>query len=137
MGRPTKLTDELKAACLAYVQDYEMHNHAVPSVAGMAVVVGVARGTLYRWASENTEFKDILDAVNEMQEFQALNGGLTNTFNAQIVKLLLGKHGYHDKVDSDLKSSDGSMTPKTMDASALSDNTLEELMRARRAESDK
>ena len=36
-----------------------------------------------------------------MQEFKAMNGGLTNTFNAQIVKLLLGKHGYHDKVDSD------------------------------------
>jgi len=112
MARPTKMTEELKSACLAYVQDYEMHGHAVPSVAGMAVVVGVARGTLHRWASENTEFSDILDAVNEMQEFKAMNGGLTNTFNAQIVKLLLGKHGYHDKMDADLSSRDGTMSPK-------------------------
>jgi len=106
------MTEELKAACLAYVQDYEMHGHAVPSVAGMAVVVGVSRSTLYRWAEENSEFQDILDAVNEMQEFKAMNGGLTNTFNAQIVKLLLGKHGYHDKMDADLSSRDGTMTPK-------------------------
>lgn len=112
MARPTKLTPELKAACLDYVRDYETHGHAVPSVAGLAVVVGVARGTLHRWASENDEFSDILSAVNEMQEFQALNGGLTNSFNAQIVKLLLGKHGYHDKVDSDLSSKDGTMSPQ-------------------------
>ena len=49
----------------------------------------------------------------------------------------LKNFGWADKTELAHTSPDGSMTPKTMDASALSDNTLEELMRARRAESDK
>jgi len=37
--------------------------------------------------------------------------GLGGTMNAQITKLVLGKHGYSDKVEQDLTTSDGSMKP--------------------------
>lgn len=43
---------------------------------------------------------------------------------------------WRDKRDIDHSSSDGSMTPKALDASNLSDAALKELMNARRAESN-
>lgn len=46
----------------------------------------------------------------------------------------LKNFGWADKTELAHTSPDGSMTPKAVDASTLSDATLEELMRARRAE---
>ena len=40
-----------------------------------------------------------------------LANGLNNTFNSAITKLVLGKHGYHDKMEQDITSSDESMKP--------------------------
>ena len=37
-----------------------------------------------------------------MQENRLLNGGLAGEFNASITKLLLYKHGYHEKAEFDL-----------------------------------
>jgi hypothetical protein len=44
-----------------------------------------------------------------------VNKGLNNTFNAAITKLVLGKHGFHDKMDQDLTSSDKSMQPNVIE----------------------
>jgi len=41
----------------------------------------------------------------------AMDGGLGGDMNANLVKLLMGKHGLSDKVDT--TSSDGSMSPVT------------------------
>ena len=46
-----------------------------------------------------------------MQQLTLINGGLNNTFNSAITKLVLGKHGFHDKMEQDISSSDGSMKP--------------------------
>lgn len=99
MARPTKKTPELIEAAREYLEDYETHGHVIPSIVGMAKVLGVARSTLYDWAGDENddEFSDILEQCNEYQEFQLLNKGLNDTFNASITKLCLGKHGYHDK----------------------------------------
>ena len=40
-----------------------------------------------------------------------MQNGLNNTFNSAITKLVLGKHGFHDKMEQDISSSDGSMKP--------------------------
>jgi len=53
------------------------------------------------WASEGKgEFSDILEAINEKQELVTFNGSLLGDLNPTIAKLLLGKHGYHDKQDT-------------------------------------
>ncbi len=97
-GRPTKLTDELLEIARAYPDTFrEEHKHTIPSAVGLARVLGISRSTLYNWADENAEFLDILDNVNTQQEMELLNNGLGGAFNAQITKLVLGKHGYHDK----------------------------------------
>lgn len=115
MARPTKYTPELLEAARAYLVNYEDHDHAFPSAVGLADVLEIGETTLYRWADEEgkEEFREILDAVNRKQQLVAWNKGLKGEYNPTLVKLLLGKHGYHDKVDQALTSPDGSMTPVT------------------------
>jgi len=42
-------------------------------------------------------FSHILDNINKKQEQVLLKNGLNNQFNSNITKLVLGKHGYHDR----------------------------------------
>lgn len=99
MARPTKKTKALVKSARQYLDSFEIHGHAIPSIVGMARIIGVARSTLYAWADDedDDEFSDILEQCNEYQEFELLNNGLKDNFNASITKLCLGKHGYHDK----------------------------------------
>jgi len=97
-GRPTKLTKEVIQQAWDYVDGFETHGHAVPSVVGLCKVINRARSTVYAWAEEeNNDFSDILRAINENQELVTFNRALTGDYNASIAKLLLGKHGYSDK----------------------------------------
>lgn len=63
--------------------------------------MGVSRSTIYRWTREpgKEEFRDMLERILGAQELVLWNKGLTGEFNPAITKLLLGKHGYHDKQD--------------------------------------
>ena len=108
-GRPTKYTPELIAKAKAYLIDYESLGDAVPNHAGMAFELEVSRGTLYDWARdpEKSEFSNILERCNQTQERLLLSGGLASTLNGNIVKLMLGKHGYHDKQQTELTGANG------------------------------
>ena len=108
-GRPSKLNPAMKQAALDYLEDYnDKHEHIIPSVVGMAVVLGVAKSTLYKWAEdESTGFSDTLAKCNDQQELKLINGGLANTFNATIVKLALANHGYSDKQQTELTGANG------------------------------
>jgi hypothetical protein len=41
------------------------------------------------------------------QEFHLINKSLNSDINTTISKLILGKHGYHDKTDSTVSAPDG------------------------------
>lgn len=103
-GRPTDYNQDIVEAAWKYLNDYsEVHGHAIPSIVGMCKVLKRGKSTIYDWANdENKDFSDILAACNELQELALLNGGLDGTLNSNIVKLTLGKHGYHDKQDTNL-----------------------------------
>jgi len=98
-GRPTKYTDELIAAALEYITSYKMYGDEFPSVVGLAHALDVGRRTLYQWADSYENFKHILETIKSEQERILLNSGLRGDFNSAITKLVLGKHGYHDKQD--------------------------------------
>ena len=117
MARPTKLTDEVREKALDYAAGgwrFE-DGHNIPSVVGLAMVLGVSKSTLYLWEEKDAEFSDILRRIVSSQEFTLLNNGLSGDFNAAITKLVLGKHGYHDKQETDVTSSDGSMKPTVIE----------------------
>lgn len=108
-GRPTKYTTELNQKAKDYLLNYETeHEHPLPSAVGMAVAIGIAKSTLYKWASEDKgDFSDTLAQCNSQQELALIHKGLTNTFNPTIVKLALANHGYSDKVDNTLSAPGG------------------------------
>lgn len=113
-GRPKTYKPEMVDKARNYIADHESFDDPVPTVAGLACVLGVVRDTCYAWANdpEKPEFSDILNELAQKQERVLVRNGLIGGFNAPITKMMLTKHGYSDKVENDHTSSDGSMTPK-------------------------
>lgn len=108
MARPTDHSKEVEKKAWDYVDNYEDHGHAFPSVVGLCKVLNRGKSTLYDWAGDESKgFSDILAAIKENQELVTFNKAMTGEYNATIAKLLLGKHGYHDKQDSTLSGVDG------------------------------
>ena len=106
MARPTDYNAELLQKTKDYVDGgWKEAGDAIPSVAGLADDLDIARSTIYLWASQEDkkEFSDILDKILSRQERTLLNKGLTNEFNSNIVKLALGKHGYKDQSEQEIK----------------------------------
>jgi len=117
IGRPSKLTQEMVDKAAAYmVYDYANVEDAVPSVAGLAIYLGVNKSTLYEFTRVDSElgrdFSVTLTAIKEKQEKMLISGGLKSTYNSTIVKLMMANHGYSDKIEQDITSSDGTMTPQ-------------------------
>ncbi len=103
-GRLTKYTGELVEKAYAYLENYEECGDEFPSHVGLALEIDVSRETLYAWAKDETKvFSDILDKCNSMQERILLNKGISGVFNSNITKLVLGKHGYHEKHDNNIE----------------------------------
>lgn len=101
-GRPTKYTPEFLKIAKEYLGNYESkHEHAIPSVAGLAEISNIRRETLHVWSNEEgkEEFSNILGNILAKQERLLIGSGLKGVFNSAITKLVLGKHGYHDKQD--------------------------------------
>lgn len=113
-GRPTDYTPELVEKAWAYVDGgWKDAGDKVPSVAGLACQIGVRRETCHVWShDEDKDFSNILKAIAEQQERELINNGLDGSFTAPITKMMLSKHGYSDRIESDIRSGDGSMTPK-------------------------
>mgnify|MGYP003653162388 CR=1 FL=1 len=129
IGRPSKLTPEVLALTLAYVSGGflgEPTNEVVPTIAGLACVLGVARKTIRQWADRKiddslqddsdeyakllNDFSTTVEGLQAKQEFLIARGGLIGDFNPTIAKLMLGNHGYSDKgeLDNRLQNPDGS-----------------------------
>ena len=113
-GRPTKYTPELLIAAHDYIDNWvptpeDVIPEIMPSHVGLADHLDIRRETLYLWAKdhEKEEFINILDKVLRKQEKLLLANGLNKTFDSGISKLVLGKHGYHEKVDSTLSAPGG------------------------------
>lgn len=72
----------------------------IPTKGGLARYLGVARETLYDWASKYPEFSDIMEDLGAEQEERLINNGLSGTYNQTITKVLITKHGYREGVDN-------------------------------------
>lgn len=114
VGRPSLLTPELKAKAREYLFGYEEQGDVIPSTAGLACWLGISKSSVHLYAQQDSDFSDTLDAIHAKQETLTLNKGMTGDFNSTIAKLVLANHGYSDKVQQDVTSSDGSMSPVTV-----------------------
>jgi len=103
-GTPTKYNQEKQKIADKYVDDYESYEDAIPSVCGLACVLGVCEKTIYNWGEKHPDFLQTLDRIQTKQKKVTLNKGLTNEFQPTIAKLVLANHGLHDKQDIDQKT---------------------------------
>ena len=110
MGRPTKYNEEIQDKADEYLTEYKIDS-VVPSAIGLSLYLDISDSTLYDWGRKHKDFSLTLEKIKKKQATELINKGLTSEFNPTIVKLMLHNHGYSDKVEQDLKSSDGSMKP--------------------------
>ena len=108
-GRPTTYTDEINEQAKDYLVNYQdEYGHPLPSIAGMSSVLNVPKSTLYQWAEDGRgDISDTLERCQTIQELNLVNKGLTNDFNATIVKLALANHGYSEKSTRELTGANG------------------------------
>jgi hypothetical protein len=106
-GRPKELNDALIDKADEYLNGGYMAAEEVPTIAGLALYIDKRRSTVYEWAKENERFSDILGKIMAKQERELLNGSLKGDYNATISKLMLTKHGYSDKVESEISGPGG------------------------------
>jgi len=106
MGRPTLYGTEIIAKSQEYLENYHLYEELIPSQAGLALHVGVSRETLRKWGkdADKSEFIGILERIQAKQEVLLVSKGLGGEFNSNICKLVMGKHGYHDKQDLESQS---------------------------------
>ena len=108
-GRPTKYTEELLEKAEKYIDSFEDYEHAFPSHIGLAEVLDISTETLYQWEKdpEKKVFSDMLGKIKQKQHNIAWSRGMTGEYNANLVKLLLTKHGYSDKNEHELYGKGG------------------------------
>ena len=112
-GRPATYEAAMVGQSREYIEQHEAFDDPVPTVAGLACVLGVTRKTVYEWSKDpkKPEFSDILEELAQKQERVLIKNGLLGAFNAPISKMMLTKHGYSDRLESDHTSSDGAFRP--------------------------
>lgn len=109
MARPTKYSKELLEKAEEYLDTYESIGDVIPSVEGLSLFLEVGRRTIYDWQKQEgkEEFSHILGQINAKQHQVLINKGLSNDFNSAIAKLVLGKHGYSEKNQTEISGPDG------------------------------
>lgn len=102
-GRPDKINKAYVDRANEWLDKrlWEQDNRVVPTVEGLARYLGIARVQMY----EAPELKYTLERLQTLQSEMVISGGLDNTFNASIAKLILSaKHGYVERSQQDITS---------------------------------
>lgn len=109
MGRPTIYSQELLEKAVSYIVRYEEYGDEIPSNVGLALHLGISQRILNYWANDEDkkDFLHILDCIQSKQQQVLINKGLNGDFNSNICKLVLGKHGFHDKQETELSGPGG------------------------------
>lgn len=103
-GRPTDYKPEMLVVAREYVGGgwQKIMKDVVPTVAGLAIALGVSRDTIYDWAKQEDkhEFSDIVADLQSIQERLLVSNGLNGHYNSTITKLILSsKHGYAERTE--------------------------------------
>ncbi len=103
VGRPSIYGPDILEKAKEYLVCYRDLGHEIPSNSGLAFYLGVGRQTIYDWCKDDNkkEFSYIVERLQQKQEIDLVSNGLNGTYNSNISKLILGKHGYSDKQEID------------------------------------
>ena len=67
-GRLTKYKPEYVQFVEGYLENYFTHQHAFPSIVGLAYLLSVHEQTITNWAKEFPEFGEMIEKVRQKQE---------------------------------------------------------------------
>lgn len=135
-GRPTDYTPEIVEKAKKYlkwcVDEVISENRVkvnIPSIEWLSVDIGVNRDTIYQWENEEgkEEFSDIIMKIRAEQANRLLNNGLSWTYNPTIAKLMLTKHWYSDKQETENKNLNIETTPQEL--ASMTDEQLQALLK--------
>ena len=73
----------------------------LPSIEGLAFYLCIARVTVYDWEKRYPEFAALVDQIRNIQADRLINNGLSGDYNSTIAKVILTKHGYVDKTETE------------------------------------
>jgi hypothetical protein len=105
-GRPTKYSEQILIDTRNYIDNHLDFDDLVPSIAGLSCAIDIAQSTIRDWATHEGKavFSGMLGKILSKQERMLLSGGLSSSMNSTIVKLMLSKHDYSDKLEQDITS---------------------------------
>ena len=117
-GRPTKLTQELIEKAKTYlatcsVTPIETEKGSIsyvdvklPKVVSLALYLDISKSTVYEWCQGeddlSKQFSDIVKEVESKQEEMLIDKGLGGLFQPKTTGMLLSKHGYSEKTETDI-----------------------------------
>lgn len=119
-GRPTKYSDEVLEGAKDYLKNFRELGDMIPSVVGLADELCVTPKTLYNWSEKHPDFLHMLERINSKQHRTLLSGGLSGEMNSNITKLVLAKHDYSDKTQTDVTSGGESIVPTGLQRTLVS-----------------
>jgi hypothetical protein len=98
-GRPSDYNDKTVDKVVEYLETYRELDQVIPTIMGLARFLGVTTQTLHEWKQheDKKEFSSVLRQLMDLQGESLINKGITGEFNSTIAKLILTKHGYHEK----------------------------------------
>jgi len=78
----------------------------IPTIEGLAFFLKIHKDTIYEWRKEvdKKEFSELIEDLLAKQADQLINKGLSGDYSPVIAKVLLTKHGYADKIETDVTS---------------------------------
>lgn len=126
-GRPSKYTDEMPERLLKL-----MAEGFSPTAAAGAL--GVCKQTINNWAAEHPEFLAALKEGRSARLFKLENDLLTGPKDGPFVTSRIfalknaDRDEWGDRKEVDVRSGDGSMTPKALDLSALPTDVLRSIV---------
>lgn len=126
MSRPTKLTDATLKAAEAYVDgDWREGRRAIPMIEGLALLLDIDRETVRAWANDpvvqnktetakhfadrkakHAKFSGIVKRLNAIQALELADGALRNKLNARTANMMLSRHGYVERKETDITTKD-------------------------------
>lgn len=118
MARPTKLTEEL----IEKAKEYLGKGHAtpietdkgavsyvsvhLPKVVSLALFLDISKSTVYEWCKGDDnlskQFSDIVKEIEQKQEEMLIDKGLGGLFQPKTLGMILSKHGYADRIETDI-----------------------------------
>ena len=97
-GRQAFLTPNMVNEAYEYLDSFQDNGGIVPSKQGLALHLGVAVATLFRWENDKSDDKrairEVIQLTMQLQHEYLVSGGLSSKYNPTITKLMLSKHGY-------------------------------------------